>query len=715
MTGKNLLIGLFCLIFFVNIQAEEGMWQLSQLPDLNLRQMGFELSTEDIYSPDKTSISNAIVWLGGCSASFVSADGLVLTNHHCAYGSLQRNSAKDSVDYTVEGFLAKNKSEELPAIGQHAYVLKSMSDVTAEILASVKGVDDLTEREKKIEQKITEMEKVAEENRDDRYCYIATNFNGKQYVKYLFNKYQDVRIVFAPPGAIGNYGGDIDNWMWPRHTGDFTYLRVYQAPDGTGAKYSEDNIPLKPDNYLKIAKTDLKDGDMTFILGYPGRTMRYRSSYSVEWNLNRAYNTLIKKYQSILDIITEMSDKSQDAKIRLASYDAGLNNSMKNYQGNVDGMRSSDFVENKRAFEAELMVFVNSKRKLKKMYGDVMDNIAAQYKKLEQKYDYEQALGNFGGYTIGVLYNLGSDAYEVGRERAKPEADRRPEFSEKRVKDNMAKLDYAYLRFYEPFEKTMLVRAFQQASKLPEDQRITELDFILKGSTGIEEWVDEAFANTGLKDIAYVKALYEKTPEEIAALNDPLIDLAIRLYDAKDRKYKEAKAWDAQIMDLRKKYIDALYEWKGQSMYPDANSTIRLTYGKVNGYSPADGIWYKPFTTLSGVVAKETGEDPFNNPPKLLDLAKKKDLGRWVDPELKDVPTCFLAKCDITGGNSGSAVMNARGELIGLAFDGNYEAMTSDWQYNKELQRMIAVDIRYVLFITEKFAGAEYLIKEMGL
>ncbi|MDO9548373.1 MAG: S46 family peptidase [Candidatus Marinimicrobia bacterium] len=715
MINKYLSIGIFCPLFVLNIQAEEGMWQLSQLPDLNLEKIGFEISAGDIYSPDKLSISTAIVWLGGCSASFVSADGLVLTNHHCAYGSLQRNSAKDSIDYIDEGFLAKDRSEELPAIGQHAYVLKSMADVTDVILKSVKGIEALTEKEKRIEQKITAMEKEAENDREDRYCYIATNYNGKQYVKYLFNKYQDVRIVFAPPAAIGNYGGDIDNWMWPRHTGDFTYLRVYQAPDGSGAKYSDDNIPLKPGNYLKIAKTDLKDGDMTFILGYPGRTMRYRSSYSVDWNLNRTYIPRIERFQSILDIITEMSNENQEAKLKLASYDAGLNNTMKNFQGNVDGMQSSNFIENKRAFEADLMSFINSKRKLKKMYGDVMEKIAAQYAILEQSYDYDQVLENFGGYTIGVLYNLGSKAYDVARERAKPETDRRPEFSEKRVKDGMANLDYAYLRFYEPFDKTMLTRALQQAAKLPEEQRITALDFILKGSMEIDAWVDDAFAKTGLKDIAYVKDLYNKTPEEIEALNDPLIDLAIKLYDAKDRKYEEGKVWNAQIQDLRKKYIDALYAWKGQSLYPDANSTMRFTFGKVKGYKPADGIWYEPFTTLKGVVEKDTGEEPFNNPAKLTELSRSKDYGKWIDPELGDVPSCFLAECDITGGNSGSAVMNAKGELIGLAFDGNYEAMTSDWLYNPELQRTIVVDIRYVLFITDKFAGADYLLKEMGI
>lgn len=695
--------------------AEEGMWQLSQLPDLQLEQQGFAISAGDIYSPDKTSISDAIVWLGGCSASFVSPDGLVLTNHHCAHGALQRNSAKDSVDYISTGFLAESRAEELPAIGQHAYVLRSMTDVTKEILARVKGIDDLTEREKKIEQTITEMEKAAEENREDRYCYIATNYNGKQYVKYLFTKYQDVRIVFAPPASIGNYGGDIDNWMWPRHTGDFTYLRVYQAPDGSGARYSPENVPVQPENYLRIAQGDLQNGNMTFILGFPGRTMRYRSSYSVEWNLNRNYIPTIERFRSILDIIEEMSAASQEAKLKLAGYDAGLNNTMKNFQGNVDGMRSSNFIEKKKAFEADLMSFINSKRKLRKQYGDILDEIGKLYTELETSYAYDQVLGNFGGYTIGVLYNLGSSAYDVARERAKPEDERRPEFSEKRVRDNMKNLEYSYLRFYEPFDKIMLIRALQEADELPEDQRIVELDYVLKGEVAIEQWVDKAFAETGLRDIEYVKGLYEKTPEEIEALGDPLIDLAVRLYPAKDRKYEESKVWNARIQDLRKSYIDALYAWKGSSLYPDANSTIRFTYGKVNGYSPADGIWYRPFTTLSGVVAKHTGEEPFDSPQRLRELAQQRDFGRWVDPELNDVPVCFLAECDITGGNSGSAVMNTRGELIGLAFDGNYEAMTSDWLYNTELQRTIVVDIRYVMFITEKFAGADYLIREMEL
>jgi len=714
MANRKLMIVLFSILFLLNVQAEEGMWLLSQLPDLNLAEEGFQISAEDIYNPDKPSISDAIVWLGGCSASFVSPEGLILTNHHCAYGALQRNSAKDGVDYITEGFLAANREEELPAIGQYAYTLKSMTDVTGEILKSVQGIEDLTAREQAIKRKITAMEKSAENNRDDLYCYIATMYNGKQYIEFLFKKYQDVRIVFAPPAAIGQYGGDIDNWMWPRHTGDFTYLRVYQAPDGSGAKYSPDNIPVRSPNYLRVATSDLKPDDVTFILGFPGRTMRYRSSYSVDWNLNRNYIPSVVRFREILDIIGSLSEDNQEARLKLANYDAGINNVMKNYQGNIDGMRKTGFIDKKRRFEKELMDFINSKRKLKKQYGSVLDDIAAQYAMLEENFEYDQALKNFGGYFNGVLMYQASKAYEVARERAKPEAERRPEFSEKRVKESIDRIDFAFLRFYEPFEKIMLVRALEQAAKLPEDHRIEELDFILKGSDSIEEWVERAFAQTGLKDVEYVKDLYNKTAEEIAALDDPLINLAVKLYDPKDRVYKEGIVWNSRIKDLRKKYIDALIAWKGRNFYPDANGTIRFTYGRVKGYKPADAVWYEPFTTLKGVVEKDTGEEPFDNPAKLTELSRSGDYGRWADPELGDVPVCFLNECDITGGNSGSAVMNSRGELIGLAFDGNYEAMTSDWLYDPELQRTIAVDIRYVLFITEKFAGADYLLKEFG-
>ncbi len=706
---------MFILVMGILAFAEEGMWQLSQIKDLDPMKLGLEISAEEIYNPEKPSISNAILWLGGCSSSFVSADGLILTNHHCAYGALQRNSAKDGKDYITDGFLAKDRSEELPAIGEEAYVLMSMKDVTEEISESVRGISDLTEKEKAVERKITEMEGAAEGGREDRFCYVATLYNGKQYIEYLFKKYRDVRIVYAPPKAIGNYGGDIDNWIWPRHTGDFTYMRVYQAPDGSGAKYSPDNVPVKPEKYLQISDTDLKVGDMTFILGFPGRTMRYRTSYSVEWNLNRNYIPIIKEFQEILNIITELGEKDPDAKIKLADFDAGINNAMKNYQGNVDGMLKSGFIENKKQFEKELMNFIRSKRKLDKEYGNVLKEIGAQYALLESSYEYDQALDNFGKYFGGVLYDLGASAYDVASQRAKPIEKRRPDFSEKRVAESIERIQYAYLEFYEPFDKIMLIRALKQAGNLPENQRIPELDYILKAGVSIENWVDSAFAKTGLRDVEYVKALYDKTDKEIADLNDPLIDLAVRLSVPKERKYEETQIWNAKIKDLRKHYIDALYAWKGQSLYPDANSTMRFTYGKVKGYKPADAVWYEPFTTLKGVVDKNTGKEPFDNPAKLTELYKTKDFGRWVDPELKNVPACFLNTCDITGGNSGSAVMNGKGQLIGLAFDGNYEAMTGDWLYNPVLQRTIVVDIRYVLFITEKFAGANHLLKEMGL
>jgi len=715
MKRKWIAIILVSLVLVIVIRAEEGMWLLSQIKDLKLEQKGFQIAADEIYSADKTAIADAIVWLGGCSASFVSDDGLVLTNHHCAYGALQRNSAKDSIDYIKNGFLAHERSQELPAIGQNAYVLENVKDVTAEVVASAKDIEDIAEKEKAIEQKIAQLEKTAEGDREDLLCQVATMYNGKQYIRYLFKKYQDVRIVFAPPDAIGKYGGEIDNWMWPRHTGDFTYLRVYQAPDGSGAKYSPDNIPVKPKNHLKIAQTDLKVGDMTFILGFPGRTMRYRTSYSSDWNLNRNYIPSIKEFQEILSVIENLSRDNQDAAIKLANFNAVFNNVMKNYQGNVDGMKKSDFIARKRAFEQELVDFLKSKRKLQKKYGDILNQIGAQYALIEKSYGYDQALDTFKGYGIGVLYRLASSAYDVARERAKPEAERKPEFSEKKVRESIDRIDDAYLGYYEPFDKAMLKRALTKAAALPEEQRIIELNYILKSDSGIDGWIEAAFRKTGLKDAAYVKVLYEKSAEEIEALGDPLLDLAIRLYEPSERKYERDKVWNAKIKNLRGEYIDALYAWKGKNLYPDANSTMRFTYGTVRGYSPADAVFYQPFTTLKGVLEKNTGAEPFDAPAKLTELYQKKDFGRWVDPELNDVPACFLCLGDITGGNSGSAVMNARGELIGLAFDGNYEAMTSDWLYDPEIQRTIAVDIRYVMFITEKFAGADYLLKEMGL
>ncbi|MBN1155373.1 S46 family peptidase [candidate division KSB1 bacterium] len=707
------LAGVLLMVMFLStaIQAEEGMWLLNQLEGLNLEKEGLEIPLEKIYNPEQPSLVDAIVWLGGCSASFVSGDGLILTNHHCAYSALQRASTEEN-NYIKDGFLAKTRAEEIEARGVNAHVLQQMKEVTDDVLKVVKKVSDPLERDKKIRERIKTMTEKIEGKRDDLEARIVDMYNGKQYYLFVFKKYQDVRIVFAPPSSIGNYGDDIDNWMWPRHTGDFTYLRAYMAPNGDGAKYSENNVPVKPKNYLRIASGHLKEGDFTFILGFPGNTTRWRTSNSVRWNLQNNYPQSIRNFSEIIDLMDEITKDSPEGKIKVANLRTGLANVLKNYQGRVTVMNKTNFLQKKIEFENELMAEINKSEELKTKYGTVLKDIEALYAQLAETKDKDDAIQAFN--ISGTLLGIARQAYSIAREREKPKAEKDPGFSEKDVERNVEQLHLRYYGYYEPFDRAMLKRILAQSKELPDESRIKGLDYVLKHETpSIDEFVDEAFSKTKLADLDYAKSLFSKTSKELEAENDPLINLVAAIYDEADEMSKSSEKFNAAITELRKQYIDALYSWKGSTLYPDANSTIRFTYGHVVGYDPADAVIYKPFTTLKGVIEKNTGVEPFDMPLKLEQLWKDRDFGRWMDPNLNDVPVDFTHRCDITGGNSGSAVMNGKGELIGLAFDGNYEAMSSDWQYDYDIQRTISVDIRYVMFITEKFTGADHLLKEM--
>jgi prefoldin subunit 5 len=711
----NKIITVFTVLTLLSslLFANEGMWLPSQMKNLKLKEQGLEISVDDIYNPNGVSLTDAILWLGGCSASFVSEKGLVLTNHHCAYAALQRASSQSGNDYIKNGFLADSYEEELQAIGQNAYTLLEMTDVTDVVFSKVSAIKDVVERDKAIAKLTAKMVEKIEGDREDISAKIAEMYNGKQYIQYIYKKYQDVRIVYAPPASVGKYGGDVDNWMWPRHTGDFTYLRVYMAPDGSGAKYSPDNIPVTPKNYLKIAKNPIKEGDFTFIMGYPGRTMRWRTSHSVAWNMENNYKTRIKEFGEIINLMDKLAEDDPQAKIKLANFNAGLNNAMKNYQGNLDGMEKSNFLQNKKDFEKELMKFIDSRPEFEEKYDDILDQIGEQYNLLAATKEKDGALGNFGRFA-GTITSIANGAYAAAKEFAKPEDKREPGFTKKKVERDVERLQYRYLSYYEPFDKAMLIKNLKKIKSLTGKNKISALDYITQ-KMDIEAFVDKAYQNTQLTDPQFAKKLYFMSVSELESLNDPFLKIVAAIYDDQEKIKKRSKKFNAKITHLRKKYIEALLDWKGPGVYPDANSTLRFTFGRVEGYRPRDAVWYKPFTTLKGVVEKHTGVEPFDAPEKLALLYETQNFGDWENPALGDVPVAFTHGCDITGGNSGSAVMNAKGELIGLAFDGNYEALTGDWQFDAELQRTISVDIRYVMFITEKLAEAKHLLKEMKL
>jgi len=711
---KKVLFVFACCMMTVFSFAQEGMWLLNQIDQLDLDKKGLGIPVSDVYSPGKPCVAGAVVQLGGGTASFVSPEGLIITNHHVAYTALQRASSVNS-DYLANGFLAKERTAEIKAPGYQARLLMEMKDVTEEVLAGTKKITDPVERDKKVNEKIVKMAEAVSKDGSDLEAQIVPMYNGKQYIEFIHKVFRDIRIVYSPPRSIGNYGGEIDNWMWPRHTGDFSFLRVYVSPDGKGVAYSPDNVPYKPAVWLKVAREGLKDGDFTFIIGYPGFTTRYRTATSVHWNQEYNYPFSIRNYKEVIALADELTKDDPAGKLKVASLTKGLANVMKNYQGKVEGMKRTGFLQKKINFEKEFQAWADATPERKAKYGDILAREKAQYGLIDKTRERDNVFGIIQGLA-GTMLSVAEQISYISNELQKPEAERRPGLNEEAINEFRDRLQYSYNDYYEPLDKAMLLRALKMASTLPQGQRIVALEPILSNDEKtLEQSVDEMYAATKLKDIDYAKSLLKMTPAELAKTGDPFIRLSLDMLPLSEEVNRVNETFGANVTDLRKVYLDGLYEWKGTGMYPDANSTIRFTWGPVKGYRPADAVWYYPFTSLTGVVEKNTGEEPFDAPAGLVTLAEKKDYGRWADPQLKDVPVAFLNQCDITGGNSGSPVMNAKGEIIGVAFDGNYEAMISDWQYDYALQRCIAVDIRYVLFITEKYGQAGFLLKEMGV
>jgi hypothetical protein len=698
----------------VTASAEEGMWTLDQLKLLDLNKKGLEIAVGDVYSPDKACLADAAVLLGGGTSAFVSPKGLLLTNHHVAYGAVQRASTQGT-DYLTNGFLAGGYAEEIQAPGVSAQIITEMRDVTDEVLKSVKGVKDVVKRQREIDKKIRKMTEKIEKGKVDVNAQIASMYDGKQYVLYIYKRFDDVRVVYMPPLAIGNYGGDIDNWMWPRHTGDFAFMRAYVSPDGVGAKYSEENVPYEPKTWLQVSTGNLDEGDFAFTLGYPGRTTRFRTSYSAAYWQDLYLPDRLRLYDDVMAALNRTAEQYPEAKMKLAGMQKGIANVQKNWGAMLESMKRSDFVNEKRAMERELTSFINGSEEYKSKYGDVLSQIAVLYDGERRVKRHDDVLGLFG-YYAGLLPSVASRIVYYAEEREKPESKRDPYFSEEDVDREVFRLDSRYLEYFEPAQEWELGYVLNKAAALPDDERLVGLDYMLKDpGRSVDDWVDYMLANTKLADKELVKSLYTKSTKELRAMQDPVIDMALALYPEVEDERDRGEEFGAKITDLRRKFNEALLLWKGGAVYPDANRTLRFSDGRIMGYRPRDAVRYLPFTKLEGVYEKDTGVEPFDMPPKLKDLYLAGDYGRWKDPELDDVPVAFLVDCDGTGGSSGSPVLNSKGQMIGIAFDGVIEARLGDWKFEPAVTREICVDIRYVLFVTEKFAGADYLMKELGV
>jgi hypothetical protein len=681
---------------------------------------GLELERDAIFNTDHTGVGNAVVSVGA-SGAFVSPQGLILTNHHVAYGAVQRISTADK-NFIEDGFLARTREEEVPAHGYRAYVLMSSEDVTGGVLSALEPQMSHIQRYEAVEKATKEIVREAERDRDV-YCEVNAFYGGATYLLDTYLRFPDVRVVYIPSRSIGEYGGDIDNWMWPRHTGDFSFLRAYIGPDGRPAEYSDDNVPYRPTSYLKVAEEGLRDGDFAMVIGYPRRTSRYMTSYDLRFKEEFDYPEHIRLYRKVLDAIGRATEGDAEGAVRVAGRVKGINNRLKNNLGMLEGFKKFDLVgrqaEREKAFEAAL----GADPGMAAEYGNLLGEFWAVYEDRLKHAKADLILELM--LSRGTLLSQAMLLYRWSVEKEKDDMERDPDFMDREIPAMKTKLRIFQMGYHEDSDREVMRMLLKEALALPPGQGIPGLTGFFGDigdlaeddlGAGLDQYLDYLYTNTRVHDPDERLRMFDLSREELRAEDDELIRWALGLYwRADETRLEREKAFEGAMSFLRPLWIKALREQNGWTLYPDANGTMRLNYGVVRGYSPHDAVHYEPFSTLSGVAEKHTGIPPFDAPERLLGLAAMADHGEYNDPALGDVPVDILTTNDTTGGNSGSPLLNGRGELVGCLFDGNYEAMTSDFLFMDDLTRSISVDIRYVLFIADRVDGAENVLVELGL
>lgn len=711
------LIMLFLLPVAAN--AVEGMWPVFSLDKLNfdsLKAMGLQMDAPSIYNPETGGLCAAVVQLGGGTGSFVSPSGLIITNHHVAFGAVQAASTAEK-NYVENGFIAHTIAEEIPAMGYNCYVIKSFEDVTKEVRGALKP-SMTPEKRHEAYDKVTKKIIARGEKPGNVRCEVAGFDGGLTYILITYYRIQDVRIVAVPPEGIGNFGGEIDNWMWPRHTGDYSFLRAYVAPDGTPAEYSEQNVPYQSKTYFPISAGPLKEGDFSFVVGYPGGTSRFASSYEIADGLDFYYPTSVRYRKALIGIMEEAGARDPEIAVRVSNDIAGLANYLKNFEGMIKGLKKGHVLDLRRQREAQLSAAIAADKALGKKYAQTLPGLKAMYEERRQYREKSTVLGWMR--QASDLLGLANRLYKWSIERTKPDMQREPAYMDRNVASMTRRTKEVQVNLVPDVERTMLNYVLVQAMRLPDGQRIAAIDNLVGDTvagveTAVAAFTDKLYSGTQVGNLDERMAMLEMSTEQLLARNDSFINLAVALYDEFEASRKRGEAFAALSEKLNSELVAAGREANVGPAYPDANGTMRLSYGLVMGYSPADATQYDAFTKLNGVIEKETGESPFNSPKRLLDAARARDFARYMDLTLGDVPVDFLTDHDTTGGSSGSPVLNARGELIGLCFDGNYEAIAGDYEYDQRVNRTINVDSRYILFTLDKVMGATELLNELSV
>ncbi len=713
MKRSALLILLAILLSIAPVRADEGMWLLPLIEKLNIKtmsEMGFKLTAKDIYDINNASLKDAIVHFGGgCTGEIISGEGLLLTNHHCGYGVIQRLSSVEQ-DYLQNGFWAMTREQELPSPGLSVTFLESFTDVTDKIEAAAKDAKTDEERENAIKETIDKMVKETVGENTFINARVTTMYGGNSYYLIVTKTYRDVRFVGAPPSSIGKFGADTDNWMWPRHTGDFALFRVYSDKDNNPAEYSPENVPFTPKKHLTISIKGVQEGDFAMIIGYPGRTSRFMTSAEVVETRDIPNSIAIYVRGVRQDVL--MEDMMADPKIRLqySSKFAGSSNFWKKATGMNETFAKLNVVERRAQEERNFEEWLKKDLKRIQKYGDALKNInTAVEKRAKPMYHLrylQEALGNIELTAVanhyagvaGALAQGNTDAAEKGAAALQQRIDN---FFRNYSPSTDRKVAKALIRVY---------RDNVQPEERPSFFAILDNDF--KGD--IDAFVDKMFDTSVFTSKEAIEEAITNNPE--AMISDMALEVGKSIFELMPKLAAEISKANETYAKGHKAYIAGQLEMKqGEAMYPDANSTMRMTYGQVLPYSPRDAVMYDYITTLNGVMEKEDPDNwEFVVPQKLKDLHKNRDYGRYA-MENGEMPVGFISNNDITGGNSGSPVLNAKGELIGCAFDGNWEAMSGDIIFEPVLQRCINVDVRYILFIIEKFGGAKHLIDEMTI
>ena len=714
MTKRSLFLSSILLAFLTIALADEGMYPISEIHKLNLRAKGLLIDPKELYNPNGVSLIDAIVQLSGCTGSFVSKDGLILTNHHCAFGFVQAASTAEN-DYVTNGFIAWNRSEEIPAKGQTVRITESYRDVSEEVLSAVDEKMALAERTKAIDRAMRAIVAETEKKNPGKRAQVAEMFAGKTYVLFVYTYLRDVRIVYVPPRSIGEFGGEDDNWMWPRHT-DFSFFRAYVAPDGSPADYAPDNVPYHPKKFLKVNPSGVDEGDFVFILGYPGRTYRHRTSHYLAYEEKYRMPYVADLYEWEIALMEQMGKNDREIALKHDARIKGLANTMKNYRGKLLGMRRLSLVDRKIEEEKGLQQFIDSDPQRRALYGTVLVEIGEIYQEMSDQAPSELVLDYLRRGSTMLAY--GFAIYESALELQKPDLERLSSYTDRNLPNTKRYLPRALQNYYEPTDRAVLKHLLMQAANLPPDQRIPAVDELLKGGDpeqAIDRFIQTAFAQSKLNDEQFLMDSFGRKPADVEAMDDPFVQLARALYPTYQKLREVREQRDGALSKLSALLVDVKQQFQKTSFIPDANSTLRFTFGHIKGYSPRDATYYKPISTLTGVMEKTTGEYPYATPQKVRDLYNAKDFGRYRSAKLNDVPVGILYDMDTTGGNSGSPVLNARGELVGVNFDRAFEATINDYAWSESYSRSIAVDIRYVLWVTEKVGGVKYLLAEMGI